>query len=211
MLLNGNQPPTDIVERPTLGQKRPRVAGYESVCKLLRSIGSANWFDYRDRAIVQLMLSAGLRVEEIVHLRTYHIEVSDRFIIVEAGKGNKERVVPYDIDFSLAFTGWIYNRPVGFDDWLFIGADRAMRPNGPMTTNAVRKMLIRRCAEIGLPYINPHSVRHLFATKALNDGVQLSAVSAMLGHTSPSFTARVYAKWLKRGLRKEYDQNWQTR
>lgn len=210
-LLAGRPLPTEAVERPHAGIKRPRVASYESVCKLIRSIQPATWLDFRDRAIIQLFLSTGLRVEEAINLRINHVETKDRFVMVDSGKGDKDRIVPYDTDFQLAFTGYVYNRPVGFDGWLFVGSNALYQPVGQMTTNAVRKMLIRRCADVGLTYINPHSIRHLFATKALNDGVQLSAVSAMLGHSSPSFTAKVYAKWLKAGLRREYDQHWQTR
>lgn len=212
-LVVGRELPTDIVERPVnhAGLHRPRVADYDVVCAMIGAIEPLAWLDYRDRAIVQLMLSTGLRVSEVVAMRLVDVDVRDGFVEVYSGKGDKDRIVPFDADFKVAFVAWVYNRPVGFGDWLFIEADKLCQPLGQMSTNAVRKMLDRRSRAVGAKTVNPHSIRHLFATKALNDGVPLSAVSTMLGHTSVSFTAKVYARWIKRGLRREYDASWQVR
>lgn len=211
-ILDSHEPPTRIVERPRVGVKRPRQASYIAVCRLIGSIKPNDWFDCRDKALVQLLLSTGLRVEEAIGLKKHHVDLTDRFVFVESGKGDKDRIVPFDRDFLDAFMLYIYNRPVVVDDHLFLGADNLRRPEDKgITTNAVRKMIRRRCEKAGLSYINPHSIRHLFATKALNDGVPLSAVSTMLGHSSVAFTAKVYAKWIKRGLRREYDDHWQQR
>lgn len=210
-LLNGAAPPTKIVERPQTRTKRPRQASYPALCKLIQSIPVEDWLDCRDKALIQLLLSTGLRVDEAINLRVHQVETADRFVLVERGKGDKDRIVPYDTDFAVAFTTYVYNRPVVADDHLFVGADNRGRPQSKgITTNAVRKIIRRRCEKAGLTYINPHSIRHLFATKALNDGVPLSAVSAMLGHASVSFTAKVYARWIKSGLRRQYDEHWQT-
>lgn len=211
-LLDGNIPPTEILDRPKVRPVRPRQADYVAVCKLIASIAPANWLDYRDRALIQLMLSTGLRVEEVISLHGDRVNLSERFILVENGKGGKDRLVPFDGDFAITFTAYIYNHPTGGGDLLFLAGDKWYRPTGQgMTTTGVRLMLRRRCDGADVKYINPHSIRHLFAIKALNDGVQLSAVSTILGHASVSFTARVYAKWVKSGLRREYDTHWQLR
>lgn len=209
-LLDGALPPTEIMERPRVGVVHPRQADYVAVCRLIASIRATTWADYRDRALIQLMLSTGLRVEEAIHLNRDRVSLTDRFILVENGKGGKDRFVPFDQDFATAFTGYIYNCPGGH--LLFFAGDRWHQPRDQaMTTNGVRLMLRRRCATAEIEYINPHSIRHLFAIKSLNDGMQLSAVSAIMGHASVSFTARVYARWIKSGLRREYDAHWATR
>lgn len=208
--LDGHEIPTAQIDRPDAGQQQPRVADIDDILRLIRSIEPVDWLDYRDRLIIQIMLSTGLRVEEVTMLRVDNVDLRDNFLFVESGKGDKPRIVPFDQAFKLAFVAYTLNRPPATSTYLLLAADshHAAVDSG-MSTDAIRHMLRRRCAAGGVRYMNPHSFRHLFATKALNDGIKLSAVSAMMGHTSPSFTARVYAKWVKAGLRKEYDENWQ--
>lgn len=200
--------PTDLIEQPSTGKdRRPRVADIADVDAVIRRAwqGAKHWLDYRDVLVVQTMRSTGLRVEELVNLRTWHVDTRDGFVYIEAGKGDKDRIVPFDDAFKKAFTAYLFNRPAFRGEWLLLGADGHRRPVGQMTTNAVRQVIRRRCKAAGVPYFNPHSVRHAFAIDRLNNGMQLSAVSAAMGHTSTAFTARVYAKWIKAGLRREYD------
>jgi len=208
-LLDGHDTPTSLIDRPQPGKQAPRVADIDDVQALIRSILPREWIDYRDRLILQTMLSTGLRVDEVVSLRVDQVDTRDCFVFVEAGKGEKPRIVPFDAAYKLAFVAYAMNRPAATTSYLLLSANAQHDAlDSKMTTDAVRHMLRRRAKAADVRYMNPHSIRHLFATKALNDGVKLSAVSAMLGHTSPSFTARVYAKWIKSGLRREYDENW---
>ena len=200
--------PTDLIEQPNAGKdRRPRVADIADVDAVIHKAwqGAKHWLDYRDVLIVQTMRSTGLRVEELVNLRTWHVDTRDGFVFVDAGKGDKDRIVPFDDAFKKAFTAYLFNRPASRGEWLLLGADGHRRPVGQMTTNAARQVIRRRCRAAGVGYFNPHSIRHAFAIDRLNNGMQLSAVSAAMGHTSTAFTARVYAKWVKAGLRREYD------
>lgn len=199
--------PTELIEAPSAKQRRPRVAEIMDVDTVIRQAwrNASHWLDYRDVLLVQTMRSTGLRVEEVIDLRTWHVDVRDGFVYVDAGKGDKDRIVPFDEAFKRAFTAYMFNRPPSRNEWLFLAADGHRRPLGQMTTNAVRQVIRRRCKVAGVAYFNPHSIRHAFAIDRLNNGMQLSAVSAAMGHTSPAFTARVYARWVKAGLRREYD------
>jgi integrase/recombinase XerD len=200
--------PTELIEQPSDGRgRKPRVADIADVDAVIRAAwqNASHWLDYRDVLLVQIMRSTGLRVEEIVNLKTWHVDTRDGFVYVEAGKGDKDRVVPFDDAFKKAFTAYVFNRPPHRGEWLLLAADGHRKPTGGMTTNAVRQAIRRRCKDAGVSYFNPHSVRHAFAIDRLNNGMQLSAVSAAMGHTSPAFTAKVYAKWVKAGLRREYD------
>jgi integrase/recombinase XerD len=204
--------PTAIVEPPEVKASKPRQADYEDLQRVISSIFDDDWLDYRDRCILTLMLATGLRVDETISVRVRDIDLRAGFVFVEAGKGEKSRQVPFDGQFKAAFVNWIYNRPATANSLLFMRSDRWKHPLGAAISGAtVRMMLKRRCVVAGVKYINPHSIRHLFASKALNNGVALSAVSTMLGHESVAFTAKVYAKWVQTGLRKEYDDNWKVK
>jgi site-specific recombinase XerD len=194
--------PTAIIDSPEISERKPKVADPVDVQRLLDSMTPAvTWLDYRDRAYVELLRSTGLRSQEACSLRVEHVNTREQYIFVLAGKGAKDRVVPFGAKFGTAFTGYRYNRPACNGDRLFISVEC-----GDFTTDAARQMMQRRCAVAGTKAINLHSIRHMFAIESLNRGMQLSAVSACLGHSSLSFTARVYARWVLSGLRREYDE-----
>lgn len=206
-LLGDYQPPIAFVERPRLDSKQPRVADWYAMQRLVKQIGDLIWLDTRDRCLVQLLMSTGVRINEAVNVRVMHVDSKDRFVYIETGKGGKARAVPYDDAFQAAFLAYIYNRPAWHgDDYLFLAANGHRRPVGPMTTNSARQVLRGRARRAGVTYQPPHSIRHMCAITWLNDGMPLSAVSAMLGHSSLAFTAKVYAKWVRSGLRRSYDE-----
>lgn len=200
--------PTAIIESPEVPEKKPRVADPVGVERVINSLNPAlTWVEYRDRCMLELMRSTGLRVMECCGLRIEHVNVSDGYVFVLAGKGAKDRLVPFGGRFSTAFMGYRFARPAFDSDRLFLAADSHLRPVGDFSENAVRQMIRRRCVDAGVSYFNPHSVRHMFAVQSLNQGMQLSALSTMLGHSSVAFTAKVYARWVFSGLRNEYDRS----
>lgn len=199
--------PTAIIDSPEISERKPRVADPVDVQKVLDSMTPAiTWLDYRDRAYLELLRSTGLRSQEACNLRIDHVSMTEQYIFVLAGKGAKDRVVPFGQRFSLAFTAYRFNRPTVESDRLFIAANTHAKPTADFGTDAARQMMERRCEAAQVKRINLHSIRHMFAIESLNRGMQLSAVSACLGHSSVSFTAKVYAKWVLSGLRREYDE-----
>ena len=200
--------PTALIEAPEIAETKPRVADPVDVQRVIDSLTPAlTWLDYRDKCMIELMRSTGLRVMECVNLRIGHVNVTEGYVFVQGGKGLKDRVVPFGKNFSTAFTGYLFNRPAIASDLLFLGADTHAQGIGAMTENSVRQMIRRRCEVAQVGYFNPHSVRHMFSVQSLNAGLQLSALSAMLGHSSVAFTAKVYARWIFSGLRRQYDEN----
>lgn len=206
--LGDYRPPIDFVDRPRVDSKQPRIADWHAMQRVIQQIGDDHWLDARDRCLIQLLMSTGVRINEAVNVLTMHVESRDGFVYIEQGKGGKDRSVPYDDAFQAAFLRYIYNRPAwhGERDWLFLAANGHRRPVGAVTTNSARQVLRERCRAAGVSYLPPHSIRHMCAITWLNDGMQLSAVSTMLGHSSISFTGKVYAKWVKSGLRRSYDE-----
>lgn len=206
-LLGNYSPPVEFVDRPRVDDKQPRVADWYAMQRVVKQIGSEHWLDLRDQCLIQLLMSTGVRINEAVNVLVMHVDSKDRFVYIEQGKGGKARAVPYDDAFQASLLHYIYNRPAWRGtDWLFLGANGHRRPVGAVTTNSARQVLRERCRAAGVSYQPPHSIRHMCAITWLNDGMPLSAVSAMLGHSSVSFTAKVYAKWVKSGLRRSYDQ-----
>ena len=97
-------------------------------------------------------------------------------------------------------------RPPFGNDFLFVANDGHDRSRGYLTSAGVRMMLLRRFAKAGLPYRNPHAFRHAFAIEFLNAGMEMSAVSTAMGHTSVKTTESEYAYWLISGLKREYNE-----
>lgn len=87
-----------------------------------------------------------------------------------------------------------------------LSSDGANGVRGPLTTDGLRQVLKRLCRSAGVEYLHPHAWRHGFAMLFLNEGANLSAVSAMMGHSSTSVTQSVYASWQTRGLLREYGE-----
>jgi len=202
--------PIDLVERPSTPERPPRRALLNDVQRLIGSIPRGSWVELRDRAIVQAMLSTGMRLGDAASLWVSDVDLSTRWIFIRASKNEKDRIAPFDRDLQEELSLYLMARPAWPGPELFLTATGWGNVAGPMTGNAIRVMMRRRCGQAGLPLINPHSLRHLFATKALNEGMSLPAVSTILGHHSPAFTAKIYAKWVKSGLRAEYDKSWGT-
>lgn len=199
--------PIDYVDSPSVAKRKPRVADRDILTRLIASIPSDDFSDIRDKFTIRLLWSTGIRVDEACNLELSDVDAVQRFVMVKGGKGGKDRICPFDESFKTVFVEYVWNRPQTECKRLLLACGghvekftTGLQPNG------VRQMLRRRCVNAGIAIINPHSIRHLYAIERLNNGMQLSAVSAAMGHSSVSFTAQHYAKWLSTGLRAEYDK-----
>lgn len=174
---------------------------------LIASIPQVNWIDLRDRAIVRLLFDTGVRAGECVGLRVSDVNVCTRFAAIRDGKGMKDRDVFFTQELVDMLSAYLVWRPPSPLDCLFVGAvneDGEVR--GCLTVRGLQLMLKRRCQRAGIPHINPHSIRHLFGTRHLNNGMRLEAISHLMGHYSVEFTKRFYAEWATDALQREYDQ-----
>jgi integrase/recombinase XerD len=177
------------------------VRPYVSLAQYQRLTGSIRdntWVDYRDRCIIYLLFWCGLRITELTDLKQPDVDVIRQHVTVQTGKGGDGRLVPCGADLGPMIRAYLMKRPLTHDGQSIAGNPLFISSNG------VRQMLHRRCAEAGLPYQNPHRFRHGYAMLFLNNGMQLSAVSDTLGHASEEFTRRFYAHWLPEGIRREY-------
>lgn len=181
--------PTALIEGPKLGRKLPDTLSYPEIEKLLEAIDMSTPEGSRNRAMLEVLYSSGLRVSELVDLRINNVYVDIGFLRV-IGKGNKERLVPVGRD-ALKFLK-IYKEQIrvhvpvqkGFESFVFLNR-RGKKLTRVMVFTIIKQLAIK----IGLQkVISPHTFRHSFATHLIEGGADLRAVQEMLGHESITTT-----------------------
>ncbi|MEM6359439.1 MAG: site-specific tyrosine recombinase XerD [Bacteroidota bacterium] len=181
--------PTQLIEGPKLGRKLPDTLSYEEIVKLLEGIDHSKPEGQRNRAILEVLYSSGLRVSELVNLRLSNVYEDIGFLRI-IGKGDKERLVPIGKD-ALRYIK-IYKEEVrvhlnvaeGHSDFVFLNR------RGKQLTRVMIFTIIKELAKkVGLnKTISPHTFRHSFATHLIEGGADLRAVQEMLGHESITTT-----------------------
>lgn len=184
--------PTALIEGPKIGRKLPDTLSYPEIEKLLEAIDLSTSEGARNRAILEVLYSSGLRVSELVDLKINNVHFDAGFLQV-IGKGNKERLVPIGRDAMKYLTiylndvrGKAPHKPVqkGFEATVFLNR------NGRKLTRVMIFTIIKNLAlSVGLnKVISPHTFRHSFATHLIEGGADLRAVQEMLGHESITTT-----------------------
>lgn len=198
--------PVADIDRPTVPKERRRFVTPEEARAVLDAITGGEWTDARDRLIVCLLYYSGLRAAELLALRVEDIDRSGGTVFVRQGKGMKARLVPVHGEVPSVLVRYLYERPPQVAADLFLSNNGAGGVRGPLTHDGLRQLLARRCAAAGVVYLHPHAWRHGFAMWALNAGVQLSGVSALLGHGDTRLTQQVYAHWQLGALKTQYSE-----
>ena len=180
--------PTEQFSHPKLEKKLPVFLNIQEVEKLLEAPSSSSLFGQRDRAMLELLYSCGLRVSELINLSYHNINLKEEFIRIH-GKGNKERVLPMGemaIDYLMKYE--TNARPMllknGQSDSYFLSnrGSAMSRQNFFYIIKAYANQ-----AGIDKP-LSPHSLRHAFATHLVQKGADLRSVQLMLGHSDISST-----------------------
>ncbi len=135
--------------------------------------------------MIQTLRYTGLRVGELVALTMDDLEISERKggLTVRSGKGGKFREVPLNVEARRALSDYLDVRPSIASDLVFVGQ------RGPLTEDAVRKIVAKYANRAGLEGVTPHTLRHSFGKAALDAGVDLVTVAALLGHERLETTA----------------------
>lgn len=196
--------PMDGISSPKLSKHLPDVLDIEEVDKLLDFKTDTN-FAYRDRCILELLYSSGLRISELVSLKLENININESFVKV-MGKGSKERVVPFNDITTNYLDEYIKNiRPNMLKgvatDYLFLN-----NHGKNITRQAVFKMLKKRAGEAGIKKnISPHTLRHSFATHLLLGGADIRFIQELLGHENIA-TTEIYTHIALETLQKDYNE-----
>ena len=194
--------PSELLESPQLGEHLPEVLTIDEVDRLEQAIDLGKWEGQRNKAIIEVLFSCGLRVSELVNLKLSDLFLADRFIRV-IGKGRKERLVPISDNAIRQLRFWFDDRnhmdiKPGEEDYVFLN-----RRGAHLTRTMILIMIKRLGAEAGInKTISPHTLRHSFATALLEGGADLRAIQAMLGHESIG-TTEIYTHIDTHTLRQE--------
>ena len=167
------------------------------------SIDLSKWEGHRNKAIIEVLFSCGLRVSELVNLKLSNLFLEEEFLRVE-GKGRKERLVPISPRAIKELGYWFIDRDAmtnvkaGEEDYVFLN-----RRGAHLTRTMILIMIKRLAEEAGIhKIISPHTLRHSFATALLEGGADLRAIQAMLGHESIG-TTEIYTHIDTHTLREE--------
>ena len=194
--------PTELLESPKLGDHLPEVLTTEEVDRLEQAIDLSKWEGQRNKAIIEVLFSCGLRVSELVNLKMSALYLDEQFVRI-MGKGNKERLVPISENAIKQLKYWFIDRShmnikPGEEDYVFLN-----RRGAHLTRTMILIMIKRLGAEAGIQKtISPHTLRHSFATALLEGGADLRAIQSMLGHESIG-TTEIYTHIDTHTLREE--------
>ena len=208
LLLDGriDADPTELLESPRLGEHLPEVLTTAEVDQLEASIDLSKPEGQRNRAIIEVLFSCGLRVSELTHLRLSDLFLDEGYIRV-MGKGSKERLVPISNRAVHELQLWFYDRnlmtiKVGEEDYVFLN-----RRGAHLTRTMILIMVKRQAEAAGIQKtISPHTLRHSFATALLEGGADLRVIQAMLGHEDIG-TTEIYTHIDTTTLREEILQH----
>lgn len=183
--------PAAAIKAPKLSKRLPKDINMDEMQQLLDNT-PIDSKEIRDKAIYELMYSAGLRLSELIHITYSDMDMDERCVRV-IGKGNKERLVPfgsYAVDWInrwlLIRQEWIGSKIIGAD-LLFIGTT-----GKPINPRTLQKRLALYAQSQGVTsHVHPHRLRHSFATHMLESSQDLRAVQELLGHANLS-TTQVY-------------------
>lgn len=199
-----NTNPLTTIISPKTARKLPKVLSEEEVNKLL-DINLNNDFDYRNKAMLELMYSSGLRVSELINLTVNDVDLKNSLVRI-FGKGSKERIVPLNDYATEALNNYIlYHRPKLFkqkeNNYLFLN-----NHGNQMTRQGFFKTLKKIAKEKGIKSeLSPHTLRHSFATHLLKYGADLRSIQELLGHSDIS-TTQIYTHITNEMLEKNYHE-----
>lgn len=179
--------PTEALEAPFRRKRLPKALSRREAGELLDQDDGGKT-PMRDRALLELMYSGGLRVSELVGIDTGQIDWRERSVVI-TGKGNKQRVAFFGATCAAALEDYVAGERVAptQGDPLFTN-----RRGGRLTTRTVQNVIKRWARRVGLPPdVSPHTLRHSFATHLLDGGADLKSVQQLLGHESLA-TTQIY-------------------
>lgn len=204
MILDGfiQNDPTELLETPKIGLKLPVVLSLQEIEDIMRVIDLSTKEGQRNRAIIEVLYSCGLRISELTGLKFSDMFLDEGFIRVE-GKGGKQRLVPISPTAIKEIDKYMYDRKQmevkkGYEDYVFL-SKRAT----PISRIMVFHFIKGYAAQAGIQKnISPHTFRHSFATHLLERGANIRAIQQMLGHEKIT-TTEIYTHMDREFLRQE--------
>ncbi len=201
-----DQDPSELLESPIQAKHLPEVLSTKEIDMLESAIDLSKWEGHRNRAIIEVLFSCGLRVSELVNLKLSQVYEDERYVRV-MGKGSKERLIPISENAIRELHLWYDDRnkmviKKGEEDYVFLN-----RRGAHLTRTMILIMIKQYAKDAGIKKtISPHTLRHSFATALLEGGCSLRAIQAMLGHESIG-TTEIYTHIDMTTLRDEIEHH----
>lgn len=195
--------PTELLKTPKIGVRLPSVLSVQEIDDIINAIDLSKPEGQRNRAMIEMLYSCGLRVSELCNLKLSHLYLSEGFIRI-TGKGDKQRLVPISQRAIAELEAYRIDRDrinikAGYDDFVFISERRKKSLSRIMVFHFIKEL----AAAAGITKsISPHTFRHSFATHLLEGGANLRIIQAMLGHESIA-TTEIYTHIDRTRLRQE--------
>ena len=195
--------PVLLINNPKLPKKLPDVLSEKEISLVINAIQKSSQFYQRDKAIIELLYSCGIRVTELCNLEMSNLFIDEDLIRV-MGKGNKERLLPLGVRSKKYLDDYIKhsrNSHIKKSGSSFVFVSR----NGNQLTRAMINIILNKWTQVsGLKKsVSPHKLRHSFATHLLEGGADLRFVQALLGHSDIS-TTQIYTHIDKHHLKEVY-------
>lgn len=194
--------PALLLYTPKQGERLPQFLTFEETLKILQAPEGRAWQDARDRAVLELLYSTGIRVGELASLGMQDINVIEELVKVR-GKGNKERIVPVGKPAMAALIEYMEKRPARgrTEHRVFLNKYKK-----PLTPRGVERIVDKYAKAAGIGRkITPHTFRHTFATHLLDRGADLRTVQELLGHEQIT-TTQIYTHLTVEKLRAFYNK-----
>ena len=197
--------PLSTVRTPKQEKRLPKCLDLEQVQKLLDAPGDADLLSARDKAMLEVLYSSGIRVSELVELDMADLDLQEGVLRVK-GKGRKDRLTPIGSQAIKALQRYFEMRTADPKlSQLTQGRVFLNKHGQSLSTRSVRRKLDKYLVSAGLdPGISPHTLRHSFATHLLNNGADLRSVQELLGHQSLS-TTQIYTHLSTNRMKEVYD------
>lgn len=195
--------PTELLRTPKIGMRLPAVLTVQEIDDIINGIDLSKPEGQRNRAMIEMLYSCGLRVSELCNLKISDLYLTDGFIRV-TGKGDKQRLVPISPRAVAELEAYFCDRnridiKAGYEDYVFISERRKKSLSRIMVFHFIKE----QAAVAGIAKsISPHTFRHSFATHLLEGGANLRIIQAMLGHESIA-TTEIYTHIDRTRLREE--------
>ena len=198
-----NENPVLLINNPKLPKKLPDVLSEKEISLIINAIQESSQFYQRDKAIIEMLYSCGIRVTELCNLEMSNLFIDEDLIRV-MGKGNKERLLPMGVRSKKYVSEYIKhsrNSHIKKSGSSFVFVSR----NGNQLTRAMINIILNKWTQVsGLKKsVSPHKLRHSFATHLLEGGADLRFVQALLGHSDIS-TTQIYTHIDKHYLKEVY-------
>lgn len=195
--------PSENIKSPKLPKKLPTYLTIDEINKLL-DIQLLTPYDYRNKAMLELLYATGLRISELINLEFSNIDI-DNSILRVMGKGNKERLVPFNDSASKYLKLYIdyYRDEIlngKYSDYLFISNAKK-----PITRQGFFKIIKTEVNRAGIKKdVSPHVLRHSFATHLLANGADIRVIQELLGHSN-IVTTEIYTHVVNEKVKKDYE------